>query len=99
MVRPGDSSTIQKDARRETILLVLCGLAIGLVVLLTSAWVSMGAREGTSEAVDSVSEFYLDELAGKRARIVETELEADFDHMQDALDVLDEDDLASQDAR
>jgi len=98
MVRPGDSSTIQKDARRETILLVLCGLAIGLVVLLTSAWVSMGAREGTSEAVDSVSEFYLDELAGKRARIVETELEADFDHMQDALDVLDEDDLASQDA-
>lgn len=43
------------------------GIVIAVILILTTIWVSNSARNGTSQAVARVSEFYLEELAGRRA--------------------------------
>ena len=58
---------------------------------------STAARTGTSQAVAQVSEFYLEELAGRRAQVVSEELKNNFTYMENALAVLDSSDLESQD--
>jgi len=54
------------------------------------------ARAGTSQAVSRVSEFYLEELAGRRAEVVSEELKNGFAYMKNALEILDESDLESE---
>lgn len=45
---------------------VVGGVIIAAILLLTTIWVSNSARKSTSQAVSRVSDFYLEELAGRR---------------------------------
>ena len=68
-------SGMDKKQKRRTITAVIVGGGIiASILLLTTIWVSNSARTGTSEAVNRVSEFYLEELAGRRAQVVSEEL-------------------------
>ena len=53
---------------------------------------------GTRQAVDQVSEFYLEELAGRRAEVVTDELKTHFTYMENALGILEDRDLESQES-
>ncbi len=88
---------INKRQRKQTaVYAVVGGLLIAAILLITTIWVSSSARIGTSLAVNKVSEFYLEELAGRRAQVVSEELNSNFAYIENALGILDDADLQSQ---
>ncbi len=90
---------INKKQKKQTVAFAVWGGAlIAAILLITTIWVTSSARKGTKEAVSRVSEFYLEEMAGRRARVVAEELNNYFDHMKNAVNLLDESDLNSQEA-
>lgn len=90
-------SNINKEQRKKTIVsAVLGGIIIAMILLITTVWVSNGARNGTNEAVNRVSEFYLKELAGRRAQVVAEELKNHFAYMDNALAILQDTNPESQ---
>ncbi len=84
--------------KRAVVYAVLCGGLIAAVFLLSTLWVSNGASTGTNEAVNRVSEFYLEELAGRRAQVVSEELKNHFDYIENSLKIIESSDLESQEA-
>lgn len=92
-----ESTAIRKEQIRRTVAYAVWGgLAIAAVLLLTTVWVSGSAGAGTDQAVNKVSEFYLEELAGRRAQVISGELKNYFSCMERALKILDDEDLESQ---
>lgn len=90
-------NSINEKRRRQTVAFAIWGgLIIAAILLVTTIWVSNSARVGTNKAVNRVSQFYLEELAGRRAQVVSEELKDHFTYMKNALEVLDESDLESQ---
>ena len=83
--------------RRQTVAAAIWGgLVIAGILLATTVWALSSARAGTDRAVNVVSGFYLEELAGRRAQVVSEELRNDLARMERALDTLEAEDLASQ---
>ena len=74
---------------------VVGGVIIAAILLLTTIWVSNSARKSTSQAVSRVSDFYLEELAGRRAQVVAEELRKGFGYIENALYIMDATDLES----
>lgn len=92
-----ENTTIKKEQRLRTVAYAVWGgLAIAAVLLLTTVWVSGSAGTGTDQAVNKVSEFYLEELAGRRAQVISEELKNYFVCMERALEILEDEDLESQ---
>ena len=88
--------SINEKQRRQTITFAVCGgIVIAVILLVTTLWVSNAARKGTDQAVDKVSEFYLEELAGRRAQVVNEDLKNNFAYMENALGILETSDLES----
>ena len=83
--------------KRSNLFLVLVGAVI-VVLIVTAAtlWMSAGARKATDDAVEKVSEFYLEELAGRRSQVVTRFFETKADEMQRALALMTQEDLSSQ---
>ena len=89
---------IDTNQRQRTVASAIWGGAVVAVILLiTTIWTSTAARTSTNQAVAQVSEFYLEELAGRRAQVVSEELNNHFNYIDNALAVLDGTDLESQD--
>ncbi len=87
----------KEEQKKQTFAYALWGgMLIAWILIFTTVWVSGGARTGTSQAVKKVSEFYLEELAGRRAQVVSEELKNKFSYMENALDILDASYLESQ---
>ncbi len=83
--------------RRSFPLSVIIGaLLVILVVTASSYWMSSGARKATDEAVEKVSDFYLEELAGRRSQVVSRFFENRAGQMQRAVNLLNPNILASQ---
>ena len=90
---------IKEKQKRQTITFaVRGGVFIAAVLLVTTLWVSNGARVGTSQAVNRVSEFYLEELAGRRAQVVSEELKKNVAYMENALSIIEDYNLESQES-
>ena len=88
---------IGKKQKKKTIAYAVAGgVMVASILLLTTIWVLSSARTSTTEAVDKVSEFYLEELAGRRSQVVAEELKNNISYIQNALSVMDESDLKSQ---
>lgn len=91
------SISVNERQRRQTIAnAVAGGIIIALILLVTTIWVSNSSRTGTSQAVSRVSAFYLEELAGRRAQVVAEELKTRFSYMENAVAIMEEADLESQ---
>ena len=87
----------EKQRKQAVMNALIGGMIIATILILTTVWVSNGARRSTSQAVNRVSDFYLEELAGRRAQVVAEELKKNFTYMENALAILDESNLESQD--
>ena len=79
----------RKQKRRTITFAVWGGVVIAVILLLTSIWAMNSARRGADQAVARVSDFYLEELAGKRAEVLSKELADRFRFMENALAILD----------
>ncbi len=88
----------RKQKRRTITFAVWGGVVIAVILLLTSIWAMNSARRGADQAVARVSDFYLEELAGKRAEVLSKELADRFRFMENALAILDASYLESQEA-
>ncbi len=91
-----DSGISVKQRKQTVTYAVVGGIIIAAILLITMGWVSNRARISTNMAVNRVSEFYLEELAGRRAQVVSEELKNHFSYMENALTILEESDLESQ---
>ncbi len=82
--------------KRSNLFPVLIGAVI-VVLIVTAAtlWMSAGARKATDDAVGKVSEFYLEELAGRRSQVVTRFFETKADQMQRAMALMTQEDLSS----
>ena len=92
-------SGIDKTQRQQTVAFAIWGgLIIAIILLLTTVWVATSAQTSTNQAVARVSEFYLEELAGRRAQVVSEELNNNYAYMERALAVIESSDLESQES-
>ena len=86
-----------KKQRSQTVTYAIWGgTLVAILLLLTTVWISSSAQEGADQAVSRVSEFYLEELAGRRAQVVSEELRNQFAYIESALNILDDTDLESK---
>ena len=87
---------LKKERRRiSTVQIAVIGGAFVVIILvLTTLLMGRSAQRGTEQAVHSVSNFYLQELAGRREQVVASNLNNNIENMRDALDLLDENDLS-----
>ena len=93
------TNEMKDEQNRQTYTSVLWGgMIIAWILILTTVWVSNGMRTGTGRVVKKVSEFYLEELAGRRAQVVSEELNNYFEYMENALDILETSHMESQEA-
>lgn len=76
---------------------VIGALIVTVIITGMTLWVTAGTHTATDAAVDRVSEFYLKELAERRAQVVSGAIDAKFDQMRRSLALMTPEDLASQD--
>lgn len=88
----------KKQKKQAVTYAIVGGALIAAILLITTIWVSNSARVGTKQAVGRVSEFYLEELAGRRAQVVSEELKSNFSYITNALAVMEDSDLASEES-
>ena len=74
---------------------LLCILLVAVILVLGTYWTGRQATRDTERAGRSVSLLYLDELAGRREQVVEDELQDKIEVIQNALDLMTEEDLSS----
>ena len=72
---------------------VIGSIIIALILVLGTIWMGKSAKEGTETAVHSVSLLYLDELSGRRAQVVENNLQNNIEVIRVAVSLMTEEDL------
>ena len=77
-----------------TLIAVIGIIALVLVFIIGTFWTGRHAKSDTESAVRSVSLLYLDELAGRREKVVADNLQNKIDVIQTALDLMTENDLS-----
>ncbi|MBE6910821.1 MAG: hypothetical protein E7474_14805 [Ruminococcaceae bacterium] len=70
------------------------GIFVAAVLVLSSIWIGRSAKISTERAVHTVSDFYMQELAGRREQVVASNLNASIDKLHAALELLGPDDLS-----
>lgn len=79
---------------RNLLMALIGGVLIALLLILSNLWLGNSARRSTEEAVHSVSNFYLQELAGRREQVVASNLSDSINNMYAAIGLLEDDDLS-----
>ena len=74
---------------------VLGGILVATILILSILWVGRSTRRSTEEAVHSVSNFYLHELAGRREQVLEANLRRSVSDIYGAVELLNENALSS----
>ena len=82
-----------KNTVLQTVL--IGGMAVVLVIIIGTIWMSRSAGRDTEQAIRSVSLFYLEELAGRREQVVSDNIQESINTINVAIDLMDEDDLRS----
>ncbi|MBO6150387.1 MAG: response regulator [Clostridium sp.] len=85
-----------KDRKRSNITgIAAAGAAVVLVILvLGTIWMGQSARKDTQDAVRTVSNLYLDELAGRREQVVESNLQNKIRDLRVAVSLMEQSDLS-----
>ena len=76
------------------VIVVIGGVIVMLILVLSTIWMGQSARRDTEAAVRSVSLLYLDELAGRREQVVESNLQEKIDNIHVAISLMEKDDLS-----
>ncbi len=80
-----------------TITAAIGSVLIMVAVIANTYWASRQAISSTNQAVSAVSAFYLESMADRHARTITNLINNNFDYMEKAVRVIDEDDIESQD--
>ena len=84
-----------RSKRNGTVVIaVVGGLIVTLILVLSTVWMGQEAGRNTERAVSTVSLLYLDELAGRREQVVESNLQGRVSDMQVAISLMGQDDLS-----
>ena len=84
---------VQKKNRTVFIAVAGC-IVVAAILIIGSIWTGQKAKQGTEEAVRSVSLLYLDELAGRREQVVEDNLNDNIETINIAIGMMTEEDLS-----
>ena len=85
----------QAVQKNNTVLFAAAGgVIVALVLIFGTLLLGQSARRSTEEAVHSVSNFYLQELAGRREQVVAANLNSSIKNMYAALGLMDETDFS-----
>ena len=85
-----------KQKRNSPLLIAVTGgMLTILIFVFGTLWTDRSAGSDTEAAVRSVSLLYLDELAGRREQVVESNLQSKINDIRVALALMDENDLSS----
>ena len=74
---------------------VIGAVLVVLAIIGATLWMSAGARNATDEAVNTVSDFYLEELAGRRSQVVSRFFVTQAEDMERAVGLMNPARLAS----
>ena len=85
-----------RAAHNTSILMIAVGsgIVVAAILILGTLWMGQSARHDTETAVRTVSNFYLQELAGRREQVVATNLETNIRNMYAAIGLLEENNLS-----
>ena len=73
--------------KRNTARIAIIGsLIVAFILVLGTVWMGQRAKRDTEAAVRSVSLLYLDELAGRREQVVESNLRGKIEDMRTAIE-------------
>ncbi|MBR6390885.1 MAG: GGDEF domain-containing protein [Lachnospiraceae bacterium] len=88
----------KKQITNKTIVMtaVIGSLIVMGTMIANMLWTSRQTAVATSEAVGSVSTFYLEAMADRRAKTITNLINNNFDHMQKAVDFIAGEDIGSQ---
>ena len=71
-------------------------LVLILILVIGTVWMGNSARRDTDRAVRTVSTLYLNELAGRREQVVESNLEERINELRIAIDLMTDEDLSDK---
>jgi len=71
------------------------GILVLLLIIVSTLWNVQSAQKQTQAVAESVSDFYVEELANRRVTIISDALKQNFQYMNNALDAITKDDLQS----
>ena len=77
-----DKEIRKKQKRQSVVNAIATGVVIAGILIITTLWVSNRSQTATGQAVNQVSEFYLEELAGRRVQVVSEELKNNFAYIE-----------------
>ncbi len=79
---------------KKALPIALAGIAIVIAIMIFGTiWTGRKAQKDTSGVAHSVSQMYLDELAGRRAQVVEDNLDQSIETINIALDMIEDEDF------
>ncbi|MBR2663048.1 MAG: response regulator [Clostridia bacterium] len=87
---------MMKKASRVTLAGIIGGLILALILVLGTLWIGRTASQSTEDAVRMVSLMYLDELAGRREQVVESNLRKQIRDTEMALSLMTPEDLSDK---
>ncbi|MBR3330075.1 MAG: cache domain-containing protein, partial [Mogibacterium sp.] len=89
-----------KDRKKQMRAMAITGAVIVLLILVAGTfWMGHDARQDTDKAVHTVSLLYLDELAGRREQVVESNLDNRIETIKIAVDMMTDEDLSDEEHR
>ena len=90
-----DQSEIKPADDRMRGIIVIGTIVIAVLLVVSTIWMGQSAKKDTENAVHSVSILYLDELAGRREKVVENNLQNRIRDLNTAVGLMDAEDLDS----
>lgn len=88
---------MDKVRKNRTALIGIIGtVVLALIMLVTTFWMGQSAQRDTQSAVRTVSNLYLDELAGRREQVVEHNLQEKTQTFATAIALMTEEDLSDR---
>ena len=87
---------IRITEKAVTITAVIGSVLIMVIIIANTFWASKQAASSTNQAVSAVSAFYLESMADRRAKTIANLIDNNFDYMEKAVSVIDEEKIESQ---
>ena len=87
----------REQSSRTALIAVIGGIVVATILVLSILWVGRSTRRSTEEAVHSVSNFYLHELAGRREQVLEANLQRSISDIYGAVELLNANALSDMD--
>ena len=85
-----------KRNKNTTTIAVIGSLILAVILVVGTIWMGSRARKDTEESVRAVSLLYLDELAGRREQVVESNLQEKIETIRVAIELMTEEDTSDK---